>query len=197
MDFEIIEIPSDLNGAQSYVQRYKDFRLLALQTSPGSFGSTYEREIAFTDDIWLARLTNPSVVNLVAVLSGKTLSSLTLLGPLNYSPDEMSPGGNPWTFTSGASPMKYSHWCFNGMFTAPEARGQGIAKALMKKGLEIGALRASEAGLEFVVSIVTGKDNIAARSLYETMGFVVIKEEPFLMHGRSIDVILMNYSPKV
>ncbi|MES2626887.1 MAG: hypothetical protein V4628_16495 [Pseudomonadota bacterium] len=37
-------------------QLYKLLRLSALQESPDSFGSTYEREFGFPDDEWISRL---------------------------------------------------------------------------------------------------------------------------------------------
>lgn len=93
MAYEIIQIPSDLEGAREYVELNKAFRLLSLKTSPMSFGSSYEREIAFTDDVWLSRLTNPNAATFVAIQAGRILSALTILGPLPIAPEDLSPSG--------------------------------------------------------------------------------------------------------
>lgn len=40
------------------VSAYKDMRLEALRLEPGMFCSSYEKEVAFGDEIWLNRLSN-------------------------------------------------------------------------------------------------------------------------------------------
>jgi ribosomal protein S18 acetylase RimI-like enzyme len=74
----------------------------------------------------------------------------------------------------------------------PEARRQGLTKALIEKGLEYGSSQATLSGKKFVASIVVEKDNIAARSLYEKSGFVTFKEEPHEAHDIMRTVLLMK-----
>ncbi|NUR84004.1 MAG: GNAT family N-acetyltransferase, partial [Nonomuraea sp.] len=40
-------------------ERLKEVRLRALQESPDAFGSSYAREIGFSEDEWTKRLKNP------------------------------------------------------------------------------------------------------------------------------------------
>lgn len=86
--FEIIQIPQDDASVRSFMDRYKAFRLLSLKTAPNRFGSTYEREIAFTDDVWYDRLANGQAVTFVAVQGEQFVCALTMLGPLPGRPDE-------------------------------------------------------------------------------------------------------------
>ena len=88
MSFEIIQIARDDESVRAYVERYKAFRLYSLKTAPGAFGSTYEREIAFTNDDWYNRLANPIATTFIAVQSNQTVCSLTTMGPLPCTPEE-------------------------------------------------------------------------------------------------------------
>jgi len=196
MAFEIIQLPSDPEGAKPYVEHYKAFRLLSLQTSPETFASTYEREIAFTDDIWLGRLINPDATTFIATQNNQIMGTLTILGPLPFAADEMSASSNPWEST-GASPQPVAHWRFNGMFTLPEARRQGIAKALIQKAQMFASSRAAALGKEFIGSIVTESENTAATALYRKCGFVHIKEESMTVRGGTVSVILMKCIPDI
>lgn len=196
MAFEVLQIqPKD---AQSYVERYKSFRLHSLLTSPEAFHSTYEREIAFTDNLWLERLSHPNNGTFVALQSGKIVCTLTLVGPLDYAPDDLYPSTNPSEAMQaiGGSPQPFSHWRNNGMFTLPEARGQGIAQTLIKMAQEYGVARAAASGKDFIGTIVTESYNIAARSLYEKCGFVPIKEQPSSVPGEDAKVIIMQFPPR-
>ncbi len=80
------------------------------------------------------------------------------------------------------------------MFTVPEARGQGVAKALMERILQFGADEAGKCGLGFTFSIAVDGDNSPARALYKKCGFEVIKEENGLLGDPRV-VILMKYTP--
>jgi GNAT superfamily N-acetyltransferase len=196
MAFEVIQIPKDDESIRRYVDQVKAFRLLSLQTSPSSFLSTYTRESAFTDDIWYARLSNPKAITFIAVQSDRIVSSIALIGPLPFGPDVLSPLGNPWVSMDGDATVKIpttSHWRINGMFTLPEARGQGTAKALIEAAKKFGAAQAEASGKGLVLSIAVDEDNVAAKSLYERCGFVTIKEE--INRGDLRNVLLMKWQP--
>lgn len=89
MPFEIVQIPRDDSSIRSYVEQYKTFRLLALKTNPEAFGSTYEREIAFSDDIWYGRLENPQATTFLVLQSNKVVCTLTTIGPLPCTVEEL------------------------------------------------------------------------------------------------------------
>jgi len=88
MTFEIIQIPRDDEAIRKYVDRYKEFRLLSLKVAPEAFGSTLERELAFTDETWHSRLANPQAVTFLALQGELVVSTLTTVGPLPFSPEE-------------------------------------------------------------------------------------------------------------
>ena len=196
MAFEIIQIPKDDESIRRYVDQVKAFRLHSLQTSPEAFFSTYARESAFTDDVWYKRLSNPEAITFIAVQSDRIVSSIALIGPLPYGPGELSPLGNPWVSMDGDAAVKIpttSHWRINGMFTLPEARGQGTAKALIEAAQKFGAAQAEGSGKDPVLSIAVDEDNVTAKSLYERCGFFTIKEE--INRGDMRNVLLMEWQP--
>jgi GNAT superfamily N-acetyltransferase len=197
MTFEIFEIPHDHESARSWLHRVKDFRLLALQTAPDAFLSTYAREVAFTDEVWYDRLTNPDAFTFLALQSSRVVGSLTLLGPLPYLPEEQSLLANPWHPPNGDTPAPVqepdaSHWCINGMFVLSEARGRGAARALIARSMDFGRQRAALSGKDFISSIAVDSDNVPAKSLYEKCGYVSIKSEP-LAAGSPRRVLFMKY----
>lgn len=103
------------------VKRYKHIRLMGLQLSPSAFGSNHAREAAFTDDIWVERITNPLRKMFVAIrlddLSNSSLPDaygndgnraltvllnspwqgvITILGPKVLPPDQPGLEHTPW-----------------------------------------------------------------------------------------------------
>jgi ribosomal protein S18 acetylase RimI-like enzyme len=82
------------------------------------------------------------------------------------------------------------------MFTHPEARGLGIAKALMARAFSHGSNEAVKFGRPFTASIVVSADNVPARRLYERSGFVAFAEEPMFPGSSRIEVI-MKYTPNL
>lgn len=197
MAFEIVQIQKDDESIRLYVEQVKNFRLLSLKTSPESFGSTYARESAFTDDTWYQRLKNPQAHTFIALQSNQIVSFIVLVGPLPRDVEELSPlDVHLIPLDSSAAPVNIpttSHWRINGMFTLPDARGKGIAKAIIEAAKVFGSKEAAMAGKQLVVSIVVDKDNTPARSLYEKSGFVTIQEEIDPENGKG--VLLMKYSP--
>jgi predicted GNAT family acetyltransferase len=81
---------------------FRDIRLRSLHESPDAFGSTLEREQAFTEDDWRRRLTGP--VYVVA------------------DPRPVAIGG---IFDNAGTPHVW------GMWTAPGHRGRGHARAIL------------------------------------------------------------------
>lgn len=80
------------------------------------------------------------------------------------------------------------------MFTLPEVRGEGVAKALMQNGIRNAMREATVSGKMYLGSIVVDADNVPAVRLYKKFGFVVIKEEPRMV-GSDRRALLMRYSP--
>ncbi|KAH8808294.1 hypothetical protein F5884DRAFT_821670 [Xylogone sp. PMI_703] len=194
MTYEIVELPHEPQAIQSHVDKYKAFRLFSLQESPEAFGSTYAREIAFADDIWVQRLSNPLATTFVARKSGAIASTLTILGPIYEDPGKLPPSWNPWTAVAveQASQGPVLYFQINGMFTHPEARGQGLASRLIEEAFSFSRARAVSLGKEFAVNISVKSANTAAKTLYEKCGFKIVREEVHSDADPSV-ILLMTY----
>ncbi|KAH8819265.1 hypothetical protein F5884DRAFT_8529 [Xylogone sp. PMI_703] len=190
ISYEIVQLPHDAQTVQSNVERIKAFRLLSLKVSPEAFGSTYAREIAFTQDTWIQRLANPLATTFLAVRDDNIVSSLVVIGPLADDPDKLAPSANPWTATSGAKGT-IAYFRINGVFTHPEARGHGIAAALMERAIFFATSHAGILGKELALSIVVGEENTPAKSLYEKSGFITIQEETGSSDHLGTDLLMM------
>ncbi|KAI1459395.1 hypothetical protein F4805DRAFT_455878 [Annulohypoxylon moriforme] len=205
--WRIEPIPTDNEGCQFYLDQYKPFRLAALKQDPDAFGSTYDREINFTNDDWLSRIKNPLVKTFVAVRphDGRVLSATSLIGPLpNPDPSsnpfqastEMRDGGDQHHNHGNAqvSPLSFQ---ISGVYTTPEARGQGIAKALIKTASEQALNSAKRQDKQLSLSVVVYASNNAAIALYENCGYVVNEGGPrssFNPHkNSSFEELVMHY----
>ena len=85
-------------------QRYRAIRLLALEEAPDAFGSTLERELAFTETDWRHRLREGCLVA-VAVNDGRDVAVAV---------------GAPYEGRAGLF----------GVWVAPEARGLGAGRSV-------------------------------------------------------------------
>lgn len=123
-------------------------RLRALKTDPTSFGSTYEREAAFADDVWEERVARGAegvdAATLIAFREGEAV------GLVSAFRDEQAP--NVFDVVS--------------MWVAPEARGEGIGRRLLE---EIEAWIASCGGTEVRLGVTNV--SAAARGLYASAGY--------------------------
>nr|WP_275660534.1 GNAT family N-acetyltransferase [Shewanella sp. Isolate13] len=94
---------------------YRELRLLSLQESPNSFGSSYEQEFLFSSDEWIARLnldnSDKRALPLIAELNGVAVG---LAWGLVHSPQD-----------------KTAH--IYQMWVSPDVRGQGVGSLLLKK----------------------------------------------------------------
>ena len=128
--------------------RYKTVRLNSLKDSPSSFGSTYEREAAFSDTDWESRLEPKPGVNV----------SIPLVAENNGNPVGLA-SGIVWDEDPSVTYI-YQMW------VSPEARGTGIARALLE---HITAWAESRDCESLKLSVTTIND--AAVSLYQSVGF--------------------------
>lgn len=127
---------------------YKLIRLSALKESPDSFGSTYEKEVEFSDAEWIGRLkvnfegmiSLPLVAEIDGVLVGLAW------GVIHHSDDKVA--------------HIYQMW------VSPEARGNGIAMSFLNE-LKMWAISNQCTSIELAVTTI----NNAAVSLYTICGF--------------------------
>jgi len=130
---------------------YRELRLLSLQDSPDSFGSSYEKEFSFSRDKWVSRLDLDNMVKaalpLVAELNGVAVG---LAWGLLHNPQD-----------------KTAH--IYQMWVSPNVRGQGVGSLLLKNIIAW----SNELNLDYVSLAVTTINKTAVK-LYKTYGF-----EPF------------------
>jgi ribosomal protein S18 acetylase RimI-like enzyme len=145
---------------------YKEVRLRALQESPDSFGSTFEREAAFSDDRWSERLgADDNNTFLVAELDKKVVGIVC--------------GALP-TQNDGCGTL-YQMW------VDPEYRGNGVGKVLLVRMIQWG-MHAKLSGLALTVTTT----NIDAISLYELAGFSSFGKLEPLREGSELQVCNMR-----
>jgi ribosomal protein S18 acetylase RimI-like enzyme len=131
---------------------FRDIRLRSLADSPDAFASTLEREQAFTEDDWRRRLTGPV-----------------------YVVDDPGPVAIGGIFDNAGTPHVW------GMWTDPDHRGRGHARAILDMLIPAG----TSAQLDVNVG------NGAARAAYERYGFVGTGELEPLRAGSEQQVELM------
>ncbi|MDF9620238.1 GNAT family N-acetyltransferase [Pseudomonas entomophila] len=97
---------------------YRDLRLKALLDTPDAFGSTYASESLRSDQAWQARVES-------ALTSGRDRLLIALL--------DRVPCGLVWCRLSATEPVTADLYQ---MWVAPEARGQGAGRALLRVALD-------------------------------------------------------------
>ena len=136
----------------------RDIRLRALADSPDAFGSTLDRERDFDEKEWRRRLVRP----VYTVLDGDR------------------PVAMAGAFTDEG---RIQVW---GMWTDPEHRGRGHARALLD------ALVARAVAKGTPVSLHVNVANPVARTVYESYGFVATGELEPLRPGSDQRIELMQ-----
>jgi len=130
----------------SIVSSYRSTRLLALRTDPSAFGSNYNREVAFTDDIWAARL-EPSERRAWITLQGAIQSegdsdcfaggeagvaTMTILSPCAVVNLPLA-----WDqFEKAGLTADWDIFIIHGMWVHPAHRERGVAAELFNTGKE-------------------------------------------------------------
>jgi ribosomal protein S18 acetylase RimI-like enzyme len=142
--------------AESEAEPFRALRLRALRDHPDAFGASYEegraRPLSYYLDQIRAAVTSPDDCILGAFAGEQEDELVGMVGFKRESGAKVRHRGYIW-----------------GMYAAPEARGQGIGRALIEAAL---AHARALPGLEQInLSVVTGND--AARALYRSLGFEV------------------------
>ncbi|KAI1014607.1 hypothetical protein LB503_004097 [Fusarium chuoi] len=196
MSLKALTLPkslSDPNQWEKLVDQYKEFRLLSLQLSPESFGSSYAREAKFTKDIWEARLSNPqassiiitsdpnpgSVDDLSLILYQPWLASLVLYGPL-----EAKTAARTWEDLQSFEPGNAhfgpiaedieSAYVLNAVYVHPSQRRKGLANKLIEYAKDL-SVRQNESKKVMLVLLVNF-NSVAAIKCYEKSGFEVVHD---------------------
>lgn len=205
MATKAVVLPRSLHDEKEWkrlIERYKEWRLQSLQQEPQSFGSSYEREVAFPDDIWESRLNNRFALNIVTVelpgsgttppierneegylaLESKWLAALTLVGPLDAKnaahtyEERMHLSPNTVDFGLVEPGIK-STYVLSAMYVEQTSRRRGLATSTIERAKEL-ALE-MEGGERVMLALILDYDNTAAMRSYERSGFKVVHQYYF------------------
>jgi RimJ/RimL family protein N-acetyltransferase len=138
------------------VASYRELRLEGLKNNPEAFISSWEDEAARPDPWWAERLETNTVF-------GGWIGDSALLGVAGFR-------------MHGAAKLRHKGILW-GMYVRPEARGSGLAAALVQQVIEHARPLVEEIGLTVVAS------NTAAHRLYSAAGFA-----PYGLDRRALKV---------
>jgi ribosomal protein S18 acetylase RimI-like enzyme len=141
---------------------FREIRLAALADAPDAFGSTLEREQAFTADDWRQRLGGPVYV-------------VDDAGPDGVGADGVGPVSVGGVFDNAGTPHVW------GMWTHPAHRHRGHARRILD------ALIPAGTPAQLDVNVANG----GARAAYERYGFVATGEVEPLRPGSDQLIELM------
>lgn len=148
-------------------QEFREIRVRALADAPTAFGMTLADVERQPDEAWRARLDQGDPI--LAVRDGERLVA-------------MGAGWHP-----PEDPDRMMVW---GMWTAPEARGHGHARALLSWLVEHARTRGAT-----TVELHVTEGNDVARRLYEEQGFAATGEWTPLREGSALRIELLRRHP--
>lgn len=138
-------------------QAYRAIRLRALADAPDAYGSTLAAEQGLPDETWAARVAKSAVSGIDCALVAEQGGHLS---------------GLLWAKVDGQDAGRVNLFQ---VWVAPEARGRGVAAALLDEALGWARARGTR-----VVHLGVNSANAGAIRLYERAGFAPIGE-PYLM----------------
>lgn len=170
---------SKTDGISASAQKYRELRLQALKTSPGSFSSTYEIEAAFVDSDWIDRLTVPDREVFICAATPtdqdpscpsdiQWVGQVTLRGPASSDDFELPPeAGQP----PQRSDEEEERWQMLSLFTLPEHRGRGLGGKLCQASIDyLRSYRSSPKDIQVRLIVKAGND--VTVELYRRLGFI-------------------------
>jgi ribosomal protein S18 acetylase RimI-like enzyme len=150
-------------------EQLRDVRLAALAEAPSAFGSSYAREVAFTEEQWRGRISERSVTFFARVDSADS------------APVAAATAGLAGVYVEDGTANLVSMW------VRPSARGLGVGKAL----IEAAAAWAKTRGFAALFLWVT-EANTSARRLYDQCGFTPTGERQPLPSDPALTEIGMS-----
>jgi ribosomal protein S18 acetylase RimI-like enzyme len=147
------------------VEDYRTIRLASLQTEPEAFGSVYEVELTHPIESFVERLASSIVFGAYA--------GVRIVGVA--------------AFRQEVAPKERHKGVVWGIYVQPDARGQGVAAALIAAVID----SARNVVEQLTLTVVQG--NSAALALYDKFGFKVYGVEPRARKhpGGYVDKVLM------
>jgi len=158
------------------ITNYTALRLLSLQTDPEFFGSTYERELAFTEDQWRERLSTHNRATFVASIADSNqdwVGTLTILVPSEMIFDSLAPLRDIGVGKDGDIYMLV------GMWVRPEHRRRGLGKRLVEEAFEWirkHNLKDGEVRKDKLVVLQVSNNNGGGWALYDKTGFRLLSD---------------------
>jgi GNAT superfamily N-acetyltransferase len=170
--YEVRALPTP--PTMNEIDRYIALRLLSLQTDPSSFESTYEREIAFTDDQWRQRLDAHNKVTFVSSVADSDqkswVATMSILTPSEITFDALAPVRD----IVGKDSYIYM---LVGMWVRPEHRRRGLGERLIKQGFEwIRKDNMKDSKADKLLALQVTEDNDGGWALYGKMGFELLSK---------------------
>ncbi|KAJ5613688.1 Acyl-CoA N-acyltransferase [Penicillium herquei] len=157
-------------------KKYRELRLQALKTSPGSFSSTYEIEAAFSDTDWIDRLTTPGREVFICAATStdqdacdtQWVGQVTLRGPASSADFELPPeAGQP----PQRSDEEEERWQMLSLFTLPGHRGRGLGGKLCQASIDwLRSYRSFPRDVQVRLIVKAGND--VTVNLYQRLGFI-------------------------
>lgn len=136
----------------------RDIRLLALQSDPHVFGSSFAREKEYDDAAWRARLENPDV-GIFGIFDGADIAGMTAIAVARDDAEK-------------TSAVMWGSWL------RPDLRGRGLSVEMYH--LRIDWARAHPTVNRIVVS--HRASNLASMRANQKHGFQRTHEEPHVWH---------------
>jgi ribosomal protein S18 acetylase RimI-like enzyme len=145
----------------------RDVRLSALKEAPDAFGSTFAREVAFTEEKWRGRINERSVTFFAHEDSANA-----------------APAGLAGVYVEDGAADLVSMW------VRPTARGLGVGEALVEAAASWA--KAHDFGTLF---LWVTESNASARRLYARCGFTPTGERQPLPSDPTLPEIRMSRTP--
>lgn len=138
-------------------EEYKEKRIEALQNHPEAFSSSVEEELEYSIEVHASRLRAVNAYTIGAFEEDKLVGVVTLVTEIKRK-------------------LKHRSDIF-ALYVTPQVRRHGVGKQLMNAAIE----KAKEIGGVEQVYLTVSSNNIAAKNLYESIGFKMIGSDPRAM----------------
>lgn len=186
--FTVFTVPTP--ASPDHISSYKTIRLKGLLTNPEAFGSTYVKESKFSPEKWRLRLNTLGRTTLGAAkrgdeVGGEWIGTVSILSPEMLAGDPADRSLYPPKLKKAEDIGVAEVYMLVGMWVHSDYRRVGVGRALIDYAIRIvksvppHPVNAGKSGNDKpknkskVVLLEVHKSNIAARKLYEKMGFTI------------------------